>query len=344
MLALSSVTHHNKVLGQSLIQLAKRLNSTLVIAEHNNGKLVPLTLNTITAARKLGNEVTCLLAGTKIAPILAELSKAEGVTKILISENEAFNGLLPENLTPLILATQKQFNFTHILAGANAFGKNLLPRVAAKLDVSPISDIVEIKGPDTFVRNIYAGNAVQTFKSLDSVKVITVRGTCFEVAPLTAGAAPPQEAAPAADVQSDKAKWIGQELTKSERPELSSAKKVVSGGRGLKSGENFKLLYALADKLKAAVGASRAAVDAGYVPNDMQVGQTGKIVAPELYIAVGISGAIQHLAGMKDSKTIVAINKDPEAPIFQVADLGLVADLFKAVPEMTEKVDKYISN
>lgn len=315
--------------------------NTLVIAEHNGGKLVPLTLNTITAAKKIG-EVTCLLAGTKLGSIVDELSKADGVKKILLAENEAFKGLMAEHLTPLILASQKQFNFSHILAGANAFGKNLMPRIAAQLDVSPISDIIEIQSPDTFRRAIYAGNAIQTLKSLDSVKIITVRGTCFEACALTESKAA-SEQAPAANVANDAAQWLTQELTKSERPDLSSAKKVVSGGRGLKSSDNFKLLYDLADKLQAAVGASRAAVDAGYVPNDMQVGQTGKIVAPELYIAVGISGAIQHLAGMKDSKTIVAINKDPEAPIFQVADIGLVADLFKAVPEMTEKIDQFKS-
>nr|KAF6279064.1 electron transfer flavoprotein subunit alpha [Myotis myotis] len=281
-----------------------RFQSTLVIAEHANDTIAPITLHTITAASRLGGEVSCLIAGTKCDKVAQDLCKVAGVAKVLVAQNDAYKGLLPEELTPLVLATQKQFSYTHICAGASAFGKNLLPRVAAKLDVAPISDIIAIKSPDTFVRTIYAGNALCTVKCDEKVKVFSVRGTAFEAAATSGGGA-------------------------------SSEK-----GRGLKSGENFKLLYDLADQLHAAVGASRAAVDAGFVPNDMQVGQTGKIVAPELYIAVGISGAIQHLAGMKDSKTIVAINKDPEAPIFQVADYGIVADLFKVVPEMTELLKK----
>uniref|UniRef100_A0A673CJ13 Electron transfer flavoprotein subunit alpha n=1 Tax=Sphaeramia orbicularis TaxID=375764 RepID=A0A673CJ13_9TELE len=301
--------------------ILQRFQSTLVVAEHNNEKLTPITLNAITAASKLGGEVSCLVAGTDCAKVAEEISKVQGVKKVLVAQHDSYKGSLPEELTPLVLATQKQFNFTHICAGASAFGKNLLPRVAAKLDVAPISDIIEVKSPDTFVRTIYAGNALSTVKCNEPVKVFTVRGTSFEAAASEGGMA--------ATSPAGVSEWISQSLTKSDRPELTSAKVVVSGGRGLKSGDNFKLLYDLADKLNAAVGASRAAVDAGYVPNDMQVGQTGKIVAPELYIAVGISGAIQHLAGMKDSKTIVAINKDPEAPIFQVADYGLVADLFK---------------
>ncbi|KAG9340713.1 hypothetical protein JZ751_020303 [Albula glossodonta] len=267
--------------------LLQRFQSTLVVAEHNNDKLTPITLNAITAASKVGGEVSCLVAGTNCS----------------------------KELTPLILATQKQFNFTHICAGASAFGKNLLPRVAAKLDVAPVSDIIEVKSPDTFVRTIYAGNALSTVKCNESVKVFTVRGTSFEAATVEGGSAATEQVSPSSPM--GVSEWLEQNLTKSDRPELTSAKVVVSG-----------------------VGASRAAVDAGFVPNDMQVGQTGKIVAPELYIAVGISGAIQHLAGMKDSKTIVAINKDPEAPIFQVADYGLVADLFKAVPEMTDALKK----
>jgi len=310
----------------------------LVVAEHNNGVLTPITLNTITAANKLGGEVSCLVAGADCGKVVEEISKVPGVNKVLVAQNDSYKGALPEELTPLILATQQQFNFTHICAGASAFGKNLLPRVAAKLDVAPISDIIEIKSPDTFVRTIYAGNALSTVKCNESVKVFTVRGTAFEAAVVEGGSATSEDVAASSAV--GMSEWLEQTLSKSDRPELTSAKVVVSGGRGLKSGDNFKLLYDLADKMNAAVGASRAAVDAGYVANDLQVGQTGKIVAPELYIAVGISGAIQHLAGMKDSKTIVAINKDPEAPIFQVADLGLVADLFKAVPEMTEALGK----
>lgn len=308
-----------------------------MIAEHSNGALAPITLNTITAASKLG-DVSCLVAGTQCGPIAEQLSKINGVSKILVAENEAFSGLLPEAVTPLVVATQSQFKYTHILFGASAFGKGLMPRVAVKLDVSPISDIIGIEDEATFVRTIYAGNAIQTVKSLDAVKLLSVRGTAFEAA--SEGGSASTEAAPTSDMTNDISKFLGQELSKNDRPDLASAKIVVSGGRGLKSGENFEMLYQLADNMGAAVGASRAAVDAGYVPNDMQVGQTGKIVAPELYIAVGISGAIQHLAGMKDSKVIACINKDGEAPIFQVADLGLVADLFKAVPEMNELLKK----
>ncbi|XP_064077787.1 electron transfer flavoprotein subunit alpha, mitochondrial-like [Macrobrachium nipponense] len=316
---------------------ARRLQSTLVIAEHDNNALSPITLSAITAAKKLGGEVSCLVAGSNCANVVGEVSKVAGVSKVLVAESDAFIGFLPERLAPLVLATQKQFSYTHIVAGASATGKNVLPRVAAKLDVAPISDVIEIKDADTFVRSVYAGNAILTLKSKDAVKVITVRGTSFEAAAAEGGSAS-SAAVAAGDIPLDVSSFIGQELSKSDRPELTAAKSVVSGGRGMKSGDNFQLLYTLADKLNAAVGASRAAVDAGFVPNDMQVGQTGKIVAPELYIAVGISGAIQHLAGMKDSKTIVAINKDPEAPIFQVADFGLVADLFKAIPEMNDKL------
>ncbi|CAC5396912.1 fixB [Mytilus coruscus] len=315
-----------KLVNQT-VYLFSRYQSTLVIAEHDNQKLIPITLNTITAANKIGGDITCLVAGTQCSKVAEEVSKIPGVSKVLLADNEAFKGFLPESLTPLLLATQKQFNFSHILAGATAMGKGLLPRLAAKLDVSPISDIIGIKDKETFIRTIYAGNAIQTLKSKDSVK----DNICGNAA---------SENAPSADVKNDVSEYVSQELSKSDRPELTAAKTVISGGRGMKNGENFKMLYDLADKMGAAVGASRAAVDAGFVPNDMQVGQTGKIVAPDLYVAVGISGAIQHLAGMKDSKVIVAINKDPEAPIFQVADYGLVQDLFKAVPEMTDIVGK----
>ncbi|XP_060932788.1 electron transfer flavoprotein subunit alpha, mitochondrial [Limanda limanda] len=328
----------NRTSLKQLTGFLQRFQSTLVVAEHNNDKLTPITLNAITAASQLGGEVSCLVAGTDCAKVVAEISAVQGVKKVLVAQHDSYKGSLPEELTPLILAIQKQFSFTHICAGSSAFGKNLLPRVAAKLDVAPLSDIIEIKSPETFVRTIYAGNAVSTVKCNEAVKVLTVRGTAFEAAATEGGSASSEDVA--ASTPAGVSEWLEQCLTKSDRPELTSAKVVVSGGRGLKSGDNFKLLYDLADKMNAAVGASRAAVDAGYVPNDLQVGQTGKMVAPELYIAVGISGAIQHLAGMKDSKTIVAINKDPEAPIFQVADYGLVADLFKAVPEMTEALSK----
>jgi len=316
---------------------ASRNASTLVVVEHNNANMNAITLNTVSAAQAIGGDVTCLVAGTNVAPVVEELSKIEGVSKILVAQNDAYGGFLPEQLTPLVLESQKQFNFSHVFAGASAFGKNLLPRVAAKLDVAPMSDLIEIKSEDTFVRTIYAGNAITTIKSNDPVKVATIRGTAFAPAAVGAGSAASEDVS-AATADGDNSKWLSAELSQSDRPELASAGIVISGGRGLKNGENFDLLYSLADKMNAAVGASRAAVDAGYVPNDLQVGQTGKMVAPELYIAVAISGAIQHLAGMKDSKTIVAINKDAEAPIFQVSDYGLVADLFKAVPEMTDKI------
>ncbi|XP_065200928.1 electron transfer flavoprotein subunit alpha, mitochondrial [Planococcus citri] len=314
----------------------KRLQSTLVIAEHSDQKLAPITKNAITAASKLGNEVTVLVAGESTSSVAEQVSKVKGVSKVLTAEAAEYKGLLPEVVAPLVVATQNNLKSSHVVVGSSAFGKSVLPRVAALLDVSPISDVIDIKSPDTFVRTIYAGNAISTLKSNDNVKLLTVRGTSFEAA--SDGGSASVSSAPSGSYASSTSQWVSQELTKSDRPDLASAKIIVSGGRGLKSAENFEMLYKLADKMGAAVGASRAAVDAGYVPNDMQIGQTGKIVAPELYIAVGISGAIQHLAGMKDSKTIVCINKDPDAPIFQVSDYGLVADLFKAVPEMLEKI------
>jgi len=313
-----------------------RFHSTLVIAEHDNAALTPVTLNAISAAKKIGGDVSCFVAGESCAGAVAALSKIDGVSRILVAEDSVFKGFLPEALTPVLLESQKQFAFSHIAIGASAFGKNLLPRIGAKLDVAPISDIIAVESPDTFVRTIYAGNAIATVKSLDAVKLFSVRGTAFAPAEEGGAGCGAPDAVDASGVNNSLSSYVGAELTKSDRPELTSAKSVVSGGRGMKNGENFQMLYDLADKMNAAVGASRAAVDAGYVPNDMQVGQTGKMVAPTLYVAVGISGAIQHLAGMKDSKVIVAINKDAEAPIFQVADYGLVADLFKAVPEMTE--------
>lgn len=311
----------------------------MVLAEHDNNVLTPCTLNAITAASQLGGEVHCLVAGSSCGAVAKELAAVAGVSKVLLADDASYIGFLPERLTPLMLAAQEQYKFTHIIAGASSFSRSLLPRVAAQLDVSPISDIIGIKDSETFVRTIYAGNAIMTLKCLDPVKIVTVRTTAFEAA-ATSGGSGTQEAAPAPGANTaGTSEFVGQELSKSDRPDLGSASIVVSGGRGMKSGENFTtVLDPLADKLGAALGASRAAVDAGMVPNDMQIGQTGKIVAPDLYIAVGISGAIQHLAGMKDSKVIVAINKDPEAPIFQVADYGLVADLFKAVPEITSKI------
>jgi electron transfer flavoprotein alpha subunit len=309
--------------------------AVLVIADHDNAALKPATLNTVTAAAKLG-EIHILVAGNDARGAAGAAAMVNGVSKVLLADAPVYAHGLPENLA--LLAADIGRGYSHVLAPATSFGKNLLPRVAALLDSQQISEIVGIDGPDTFQRPIYAGNAIATVQSSDTVKVITVRGTAFEAASAEGGSAPIEPVAVGADT--DLSRFIGQELSKSERPELTSARIIVSGGRGMGSGENFAMLNALADKLGAAVGASRAAVDAGFVPNDYQVGQTGKIVAPELYIAVGISGAIQHLAGMKDSKVIVAINKDEEAPIFQVADYGLVGDLFKVVPELIETLGK----
>ncbi|CAO3381621.1 electron transfer flavoprotein subunit alpha/FixB family protein [Azospirillum argentinense] len=306
--------------------------SILVIAEHDNAALKAATLNAVSAAAKIGGDVHILVAGQGAQAVAEAAAKVAGVAKVLLADDAAYAHPLPENVAPLVVNLAKGYG--HVLAAASSEGKNLLPRVAALLDVAAISDITGVVSADTFERPIYAGNAIATVKSADPIKVVTVRTTAFEAAAATGGSATVESIAGTGDAGS--ARFVGQELTKSERPELTQAKIVVSGGRGMQSGDNFKLLEALADKLGAAVGASRAAVDAGFVPNDYQVGQTGKIVAPELYIAVGISGAIQHLAGMKDSKVIVAINKDEEAPIFQVADYGLVADLFKAVPELEQ--------
>lgn len=308
--------------------------TTLVIAEHDNATLKSGTTNAIAAASKIGGDVHVLVAGQGAAAAAQAAAKISGVAKVLHAENPAFAAGLPENLAPFVKGLAG--SYSHLLAPATAFGKNLMPRVAALLDVAQISDIIAVESPDTFVRPIYAGNAFATVQSADPVKVITVRSTGFDAAPAVdthSGSAPVETVSGGSDA--GLSRLLKQELTKSDRPELAAARVVVSGGRGLQSGENFKMLEALADKLNAAIGASRAAVDAGYVPNDYQVGQTGKIVAPELYIAIGISGAIQHLAGMKDSKVIVAINKDPEAPIFQIADYGLVGDLFQIVPELT---------
>ncbi len=305
--------------------------SILVIAEHDNVSIKTATLNAVTAAARIGGEIHLLVAGKGCAAVADEAAKIAGVAKVLLADAPQYADQLPENVAALVVA--KAAGYSHILAAATTAGKNFMPRAAALLDVAQVSDIVAVEAPDTFVRPIYAGNVLATVQSLDAVKVITVRTTAFEAAELN-GSAPVE----AIDAVSDNGRsvLVARELTQSERPELAAAKVVVSGGRGLGSAENFhKLIEPLADKLGAAMGASRAAVDAGFVPNDYQVGQTGKIVAPQLYIAVGISGAIQHLAGMKESRVIVAINKDADAPIFQVADYGLVGDLFEVVPALT---------
>ena len=307
--------------------------TALVIAEHDNASLKASTLNTITAASQCAADIHVLIAGHNCDASAAAAAQIAGVSKVIVADDAAFADGLAENVAAQALSLAKQY--THVLAPATAYGKNILPRVAACLDVGQISEITKVDAPDTFERPIYAGNAIATVQSIDPIKVITVRATGFDAA-AAGGSAAIEKIDAVAD--SGKSNFVSRELAKSDRPELTAAKVIVSGGRGIGSAESFKILEPLADKLGAAMGASRAAVDAGYVPNDWQVGQTGKIVAPQLYIAVGISGAIQHLAGMKDSKTIVAINKDAEAPIFSVADYGLVADLFEAVPALVKEL------
>lgn len=305
--------------------------TALVIAEHDNQLIKGATLNTVTAAAQCGGDVHVLIAGANAQAAAEAAAKIAGVAKVLLADAPYFGEGLAENVAEQVLAIAS--DYSHILAPATAYGKNVLPRVAAKLDVAQLSDITKVDGPDTFERPIYAGNAIATVKSSDKIKVITVRGTAFDPAAAEGGSASVDTVPAVADAGISQ--FVSREVTKSDRPELTAAKIIVSGGRGVGSGENYtKVLTPLADKLGAALGASRAAVDAGFVPNDYQVGQTGKIVAPQLYIAVGISGAIQHLAGMKDSKVIVAINKDAEAPIFSVADYGLVGDLNTVVPEL----------
>ncbi len=309
--------------------------TALVIAEHDNASIKPATLNTVTAAAACGGDVHVLVAGNGADAAAQAAAQIAGVSKVILADGDSLKDGLAENVAAQVLAIAS--NYSHILFPATAGGKNVAPRVAAKLDVAQISDITKVDGPDTFERPIYAGNAIATVQSSDSVKVITVRTTGFDAAAATGGSAAVEKADAAAD--SGKSQFVGREVTKSDRPELTAAKIIVSGGRALGSAEKFnEVMTPLADKLGAAIGASRAAVDAGYAPNDLQVGQTGKIVAPQLYIAAGISGAIQHLAGMKDSKVIVAINKDAEAPIFSVADYGLEADLFTAVPELAGRL------
>jgi electron transfer flavoprotein alpha subunit len=308
--------------------------AVLLIADHDNAHLKPGVTNAVTAAGRMGSPVTVLVAGHQCGAMAQAAAKIAGVARVLLCDAPQYEGLLAENVAALVVPLAP--GYTHVVAPATGFGKNLMPRVAALLDVQQVSDISGVESPDTFVRPIYAGNVLATVQSGDRIKVVTVRATAFDAAGEGAAPAPVEKLAPGPDT--GLSKFNGQEVHKSDRPELTAARIIVSGGRGMGSAENFKILEALADKLGAAVGASRAAVDSGYVPNDRQVGQTGKIVAPELYIAVGISGAIQHLAGMKDSKVIVAINKDAEAPIFAVANYWLVEDLFKAVPELTQEL------
>lgn len=308
--------------------------SILILTEHDNQSLKPVTLSLVTAAQQIGGDIDLLVAGENCQAVADAATAIAGVRKVIVADNAAYAHQLAENVSKLMAEIAD--GYSHILAPGTTTGKNLAPRVAALLGVNQLSDIIAIESPDTFKRPIYAGNAIATVKSEDAVKVMTVRGTAFDAAQATGGSAA-IESCGAVHQHAD-VSFVGEELAKSDRPELTAASVVISGGRGMANGENFELLYKVADKLGAAVGASRAAVDAGFAPNDMQVGQTGKMVAPELYIAVGISGAIQHLAGMKDSKIIVAINKDEEAPIFQVADYGLVGDLFEAMPELESRL------
>ena len=310
--------------------------AVLVIADHADGALVPATLNTVPAAAAIGGDIDVLVAGEGCDAVAQAAAAIAGVARVRVADDARYGHSLAENAAPLVVGLAGEYS--HILFSATTTGKNLAPRIAALLDVAQISDNVEVVSDDTFVRPIYAGNAMATVRSIDPIKVITVRGTTFAAADAAGGSAAVEAVAAADDA--GLSEFVRQELTKSERPELTAARVIVSGGRGMQSGENFELIEAVADILGAAVGASRAAVDAGYRPNDYQVGQTGKVVAPELYIAVGISGAIQHLAGMKDSKVIVAINKDEEAPMMQIADYGLVEDLFKALPALVEELEK----
>ncbi len=309
--------------------------SILVVAEHDNAALRPVTLSVVAAAQAIGGGFDILVAGQGCGGVAEEATRIGGAGKVLLAEGPAYEHALAENMAKLV--AEVGANYSHVLGAHTTTGKNFLPRAAALLDTQMISDIIGVDGPDVFKRPIYAGNAIATVKSSDAKKVVSVRGTGFDPAAADGGSATVEAVAAAEDA--GLSTFVGEEIAKSERPELTAASVVISGGRGMQNGENFSLLEGIADKLGAAIGASRAAVDAGFVPNDMQVGQTGKIVAPDLYIAVGISGAIQHLAGMKDSKVIVAINKDEDAPIFQVADYGLVADLFQALPELEAALD-----
>ena len=310
--------------------------SVLLIAEHNNKEVKPFTLNAITAASQIDQDLHVIVIGSKAEAVVKSISEIQNVKKVIHIDNEIYENYLPENFTPVIVKNAE--NYSHIVCSANTFGKNLMPRIAALLDTSQVSDIIQVISPDTFLRPIYAGNAFATVKSTDKKKCITIRPTSFDPAATSGGSAEIVKGDNGESFSSTK--FIKREEVKSDRPELGTARIVISGGRGMQSGDNFKLITAIADKLNAAIGASRAAVDAGYITNDHQVGQTGKVVVPDLYIAVGISGAIQHLAGMKESKIIVAINKDGEAPIFSVADYGLEADLFEALPQFLEELNK----
>ena len=310
--------------------------SVLLIAEHNNKEVKPFTLNAITAGSQIDQDLHVLVIGNKADEVSKSIAQVPNVKKVIQIDHEIYENYLPENFSPVIIKQAE--NYSHIVCSANTFGKNLMPRVAALLDTSQVSDIIKVISPDTFLRPIYAGNAFATVKSTDKKKCVTIRPTSFDPCESSGGSAPIEKAEPGEEFGNTK--FIKREEIKSDRPELGTARVVISGGRGMQSGDNFKLITSLADKLNAAIGASRAAVDAGYIGNDHQVGQTGKVVVPDLYIAVGISGAIQHLAGMKESKVIVAINKDGEAPIFSVADYGLEADLFEALPQFLEELNK----
>ena len=310
--------------------------SVLLIAEHNNKEIRPFTLNAITAASQIDSDLHVLLIGNNCGDVAKSLAEMSPIKKVLHAEATYYENYLAENFAPLVVKISE--NYSHIISSANTFGKNLMPRVAALLDTSQVSDIIKVISPDTFLRPIYAGNAFATVKSTDTKKCITIRPTSFEPCETSGGSATIEKIEPTEEFSSSK--FIKREEVKSDRPELGTARVVISGGRGMQNGENFKLINAVADKLNAAIGASRAAVDAGYISNEHQVGQTGKVVVPDLYIAVGISGAIQHLAGMKESKIIVAINKDGEAPIFSIADYGLEADLFEALPQFLEELNK----
>ncbi|EPE31085.1 Adenine nucleotide alpha hydrolases-like protein [Glarea lozoyensis ATCC 20868] len=337
--ARSQLKSHSGPTYVASLSAFSRLLSSLAVLEQKDGKLLQGALGSVTAAQKLGGSITGFIAGSNIKAVAEEAAKVKGIEKIIAVDNASYDKGLPENYAPLLVENIKKGGFTHILAGHSAFGKSLMPRVAALLDVQQISDITAIEDEKTFVRPIYAGNAIATVESSDDIKVITIRGTAFAAAETEGGSASIEDGV---DSNAECAtEWVSEQLSKSDRPDLATAGKVVSGGRGLKSKEEFdRVMLPLADALGAAIGASRAAVDSGYADNSLQVGQTGKIVAPQLYLCAGISGAIQHLAGMKDSKVIAAINKDADAPIFQVADVGLVGDLFDKVPELTEKLNK----